>query len=139
VCDNGDGGGGVVQYGVGDRADVGAERAPADAAADDDQGSLVGGADQVSGGRSVRGLLDHLDDGELLPPRAQDVARGGGLLPGQPGVEFEVGGEAVGVVGRRVPAVNDPQGGGAAVCRVEGELDESGSGSSVARPRTTGR
>jgi hypothetical protein len=83
VCDDGDGCGGVVQYGVRDRADAGAERAPPDAATHDDRGGLAGGVDQVNGGRSVPRLLDDLDGGEPLPPRAKDVAQGGGLLPGQ--------------------------------------------------------
>ncbi len=117
---------GVVQDSVRDGTDVDAEGAPPDATAHHDQAGLTGRIDQMLRRWSVPGLLDDVDGGELLPPRSQGVPEGDGFLPGQLVVKIAIGGEAVRVVGRRIPAVDDPESGGAASSRFKGELDERG-------------
>lgn len=99
VWDHGDRRGGVVKHGMSDGPDVGAERRTARAAADDEQGRVAGGVDQVVGGLAGSGPLNDLDGRELLPPGAQRLGQGVRPLGVQFGVQPGVGGESVREVG----------------------------------------
>ncbi len=77
----------MVQHGLGDGADVHADRVAPNAPPDDYQGRVVRHVDQMAGGAAGAGLLDDLDARVLLPPRQQHAGQVGRLPAGHPFVQ----------------------------------------------------